>query len=83
MYNQSFVFWGSWVGDQNLKLRVLEETCSFLQSCHLEDECHFLPSSNHGFKSILPYIYIYMKSKVISQMFNIAYPPTSSRARAC
>ena len=55
MYNQSFVFWGSGVGDQNLKLEVLEETCLFLQSCHLAGERALSLQVVTEFKSILPY----------------------------
>ena len=47
-HNSSFVFWGSGVGDPNLKLGVLGDMYLFIQSCHLPYECQFLSSFSRG-----------------------------------
>ena len=46
--NMGISLGGSGVGHQNLKLRILGGVSFFFQSCHLSDECHFLPSCSHG-----------------------------------
>ena len=58
--------WGDGVGNQNLKLGVLQEMCLCLQSCHIADKHHFQLFCCHGFKAILLYIvYIYISGTTV------------------